>query len=521
MSKSWSPNLFVVGSLAVLIGLSGCVWIYRSVEVEPVPRSADSLTVHSPIRVHFQSGRNAVFMQGAVVHPDAITSSTTDAMLYDLDLTFLGRVGHISMDSVAAVETYSTEINTDRSVAVSLLATTGALVATPFLMLAIFGSCPTVYSIENGEPVLDGESFSNSIVSLFEQRDVDPVRARASADGLVELEIRNEALETHYINHLELIEVRHAPSALALPGPDGVAYVLDGRSEATSAIDRAGRDVLPSLRAMDDRVFSTVPSTLAAARPDDLTDYIDLTFPAPEGDSAAVVLTLRNSLLNTVFFYEFMLAGQGAGSLDWLARDLESISYAVGIGDFYARHMGLRVEVKDGSEYREVGKISDVGPIAWDHVAVPVPATGSDSLHIRLRFIADSWRIDEVHLAADVRTTELRRVAPIAIASSSVRGPADPLEVTSESDDRYLVTMPGTKFLVTFDVGDEPETGTRSFFLAAQGYYTEWIRKTWLQAPADASFTPSGSTLHAAMKRWQEVKPAYEANFATSKIPVR
>ena len=30
------------------------------------------------------------------------------------------------------------------------------------------------------------------------------------ADGVVRLELRNEALETHFLNHIELLSVRHA-----------------------------------------------------------------------------------------------------------------------------------------------------------------------------------------------------------------------------------------------------------------------------------------------------------------------
>ena len=78
----------------------------------------------------------------------------------------------------------------------------------------------------------------------------------------------------------------------------------------------------------DDLVFNTAPATLASATSGDVMDHIDLVFPRPTADTVAVVLRLRNSLLNTVYFYDLMLAGQGARSLDWLGQDLASISYA-------------------------------------------------------------------------------------------------------------------------------------------------------------------------------------------------
>ena len=56
---------------------------------------------------------------------------------------------------------------------------------------------------EDGEPALQAELFSNSIAPLFEMRDRDVLPdAALRADGSLRLEIRNEALETHYIDHL-------------------------------------------------------------------------------------------------------------------------------------------------------------------------------------------------------------------------------------------------------------------------------------------------------------------------------
>lgn len=476
----------------------------------------------SPVRAHLLSGRTVVFPEGARFATDTVRAISARGRLYDLNFEPLGTVEALPMDSIVAMETFTTKYDEGTSVAVSTLATVGVIVGVPALAVAIFGSCPTVYSNGPDGPVLEAESFPNSIVSLFELRDVDPLRVQAGPDGVVALEVRNEALETHYINHLELIEVAHADGTTALPAPDGQAFVLRGSSAPARATDRAGRDVQPALLREDAQVFSTDPITLAAATPDDLMDHIDLTFPAPATDTAAVVLRLRNSLLNTVYFYDVMLAGQGPRSLDWLGRDLESISYAVGLGDFYAQHMGLRVQVWDGTAYRAVGKVGEVGPIAWDDVAVPLPVPATDSLRVRLHFVADAWRIDAVALAADVTTVTPRRVRLHAIEASADVVPADPVALAAAPDEDYLTTMPGTRFEVQFQVGPEPPAGQRTFFLAAQGYYTEWIRRDWLTPPAtDTAFIPSKTTLHAAMQRWQDVKPTFEAQFETSKIPVR
>jgi hypothetical protein len=505
--------------LLVLLLLPGCLWIFRDAEIESVQAAADStVAVTSPVRAHLTNGRTAHFPEGVEVSSRMITG---DGTLYDLNYSALGPVTRIPLDSVAAVETYRTEYDNPKTFGASLLATAGAAFLVPTLAVAIFGSCPTVYSDGADGLVLEAESFPNSIVPLFEQRDVDPLRVAARPDGTVELEVRNEALETHYINHLELIDVRHGEDEYALPAPEGRAFLLRGRSAPSRATDRAGRDVLPPLAAEDYRVFGTAAATLAGATPDDVMDHVDLVFPRPAADTVAVVLRLRNSLLNTVYFYDLMLAGQGARSLDWLGQDLASISYAVGLGDFYTQHMGLRVRVWDGSAYRESARVGEVGPIAWDDVAVPVRVPDTDSLRVRLHFVADAWRIDGVALADLVATVTPRRVPVAEAEAASPLAPPAIEPLVAAPDEDYLITSPGTRFVVRFETGPAPARGARTFFLAAQGYYTEWIRRDWLEPTADSTFVPSATTLHAAMQRWREVKPTFEEQFESSKIPVR
>jgi hypothetical protein len=114
-----------------------------------------------------------------------------------------------------------------------------------------------------------------------------------------------------------------------------------------------------------------------------------------------------------------------------------------------------------------------------------------------------------------------RRVPLHDIKVSASMVPSEPAALAAAPDEKYLITMPGTRFWAQFQVGPEPPQERRTFFLAAQGYYTEWIRRDWLKPSADSAFVPSKVTLHAAMQRWQAVKPTYEAQFETSKIPVR
>jgi hypothetical protein len=334
--------------------------------------------------------------------------------------------------------------------------------------------------------------------------------------------MRNEALETHYINQLELIEVERRPHERVVPDERGVPLNLGALNPVSSARDRAGRDVAPAVAAADGDLFSTDSRTLAAAKAGDLDDYIDIVVPKPaSGDSVALFLRLRNSLLNTVLLYDGMLAGQGAKSLDWLGTDLDRISGAIDLGKWYASHMGMRVSVKENGSWRQVTRFIDKGPIAFYEIGLAVPAPPGDSVHIRLSFVADDWRIDQIAVASAFRRGRARNL-PVARVRRGVVSDPVALRNVSDADESYLVTHPGEQVTLEFDAGPARPGSERTFLLGAQGYYSEWIRGAWLkEARPPKKFVLSDEALLEAMSRWQLKKPSFERQFYATRIPVR
>ena len=89
------------------------------------------------------------------------------------------------------------------------------------------------------------------------------------------------------------------------------------------------------------------------------------------------------------------------------------------------------------------------------------------------------------------------------------------------SDGDYLVTGPGTAYTLEFQT-----TGSKgmeaSWFLAAQGYYTEWVRGSWVREnERPEPFVPSEATLVQVIDEWAERKGEFEEQFYSTKIPVR
>lgn len=525
-------RLTLLAACAALPLLStGCVFLFYDTDppaTDPPPDSGAVVT--GALRAHLLDGGVVLFRDGARVSPDTIAGR---GWRYGFTRTDSARVDGVAMDSVAGLEAApESHVDVPTTLLVSVAATALGTVGTAALAVAIFGSCPTVYASDGGGEVLEAELFSYSIAPLLEGRDVDALGVRASPSGVVRLDVRNEALETHRLNHIRLLELRHDAAERALPDGSGLPVAVAGLAAPGAARDRDGRDVAAALAEADGVAFETSAERLAAAADADLEDWIELVFPRPspgegggEPDSVALVLRLRNSLLNTVLFYDLMLAPRGADAVSWLASDLARIGPAVELGGWWASRMGLRVEVRRDGAWTEAARLPDTGPIAWTEVAVPVAlARAGDSVRVRLRFVADEWRVDRAALAASVRRPATAVHEPARVLDPDDAPVPGGKAALAAPDERYLETRPGDRFVLEFDAGPEPETGTRSFLLSSQGYYSEWIRPAWVReafAAAGEPPEPGDGMLRAAMRRWAARRPDFERAFFDSRIPTR
>jgi hypothetical protein len=170
---------------------------------------------------------------------------------YDLTLSNPVEVTELPLDSLVGLESFRTGVDAGATVSLSVLAVGGAIGLGVAIACALdpkcFGSCPTYYSDSAGTPVLEAEGFSYRIAPLFESRDVDRLRARPN-DGRLRLEIRNEAFETHFINHLELLEAVHAADEFVAPDPRGHPVAVGaqrGRTRWNSTSTRRWTRTLP------------------------------------------------------------------------------------------------------------------------------------------------------------------------------------------------------------------------------------------------------------------------------------
>ena len=517
----------LVGTVAVASACVNVFWRTTVVPLDPATRTARF--VRTPLKAHLSDGSTVVFRDGAYLTSTQVSGNGFRYALLSQDAQ---PAPSISLDSIVAFETFEGRVMAAPTVITTVAATALGALATAVLAVAIFGSCPTVYADTGTGPVLEAEGFSYAIAPLFEHRDVDRLRVRPGADGVIRLELRNEALETHYINSIELLAASHAPGVRVLPDQSNRLAAVGDVRPLTAARDRAGRDVRAQLAVADGNLFATDASTLAAARAGDLNDWIDLEADGvPAGDSLTVVLRLRNSLLNTVLLYDEMLSNPDA--LEWLHRELQTISTAVDLSRWYTRTMGMHAaagaDAATLAAQSPTARLNDVGPLAFRDVALvlPRPPSRDGTVRVRLRFVADNWRIDYAAIGGAPARPASRTVglSRVTVPHPATGGPAvadtAALAALSDTDDRYLETRPGQRMTLEFDAGRTTDPST-TYSIAWQGWYREWIRKQWVTTPArTTTFVPGDSSLMSAMRKWRERQVEFERQFYSTRIPVR
>ncbi|MFW6087060.1 MAG: hypothetical protein ACODAG_07645, partial [Myxococcota bacterium] len=332
-----------------------------------------------------------------------------------------------------------------------------------------FGSCPTFYAELEGEPTLLAEGFSASVARVLEETDVDSLHGVRAGGGHFDLEMRNEALETHFVRSARL---------LALPvgeGPvmrSGAAFHRVSTPVAPKRCRGSAGNCREAVSALDARAYAsrTDPADLGAP------EEILLSFPAARGPRALVIAG-RNSLVQTFLFYRFIaLLGPDVGT--WFAAvergGDEVLRRALEMKERVA-HIRVDVRTADGS-WREAGVYDEVGPIAQDVQLVPLPETdGHQPLEVRLRLTRGYWKLDWVNVVDLGDRVSPLPLEPQAIVDARGHLGEELALATLRDPAEHLMTLPGDRYVIRYDV----PPGEHALFLESRGYYYEWQRETW------------------------------------------
>jgi len=482
-SKDMSSPLWVfanIMALSLVVGLVGCS-AFKKVDREVATPASfeelhegdiEQLRESSPfLKVHMQNGNTYVLQDWSL---DAQWQNVAGhGTLYNANRDSLQKGQfQVGLDSVAILETNT--LKTSGTV-VALTVFTGITAAITIYCItnpkACFGSCPTFYVSDGDSVRLEAEGFSSSIAPSLEATDVDALFRSSAAGKELDIEMRNEALETHVVRRVDLLAVPRAHGRRVFAGLDGRFWECASILPPVSANAPEGSCLDLLLDADDRERYSKADSTYLGAK-----EIIELQFEDIPRQSCGLVIGCRQTLLSTYLLYQtYAYMGNNAGY--WLAeierknvkQHQNSIQKAMG---------GVEVMIQDSiGDWKTVNQVSEYGPLATDYHLVPLGQLAGRAARIRLIMTKGNWRIDYVGLAVLSRSVNAIRLHPRRVLKDGLRDD-EALALLCDSS-RALTTLPGDTYTLKYRMPDV--SGDYELFLESRGYYLEWIRKEWIE----------------------------------------
>src|SRR2546422_6101631 len=97
-----------VQTCALPIFAGACIWVFRSVRVEPIGSSADSLAIQTPVKAHLRDGSTVLYRAGVLLARDTLRGR---GVRYGLTLRDSTALSVVPLDSVVAIESFRRATN--------------------------------------------------------------------------------------------------------------------------------------------------------------------------------------------------------------------------------------------------------------------------------------------------------------------------------------------------------------------------------------------------------------------------
>lgn len=479
-----------------------------------LPTQARTLDKRSPfLKAHMLDGTVYVLTDWSVEPDGETVSGRGDQLGVDRELLRSAQF-RIPIDSVAIFETNvvgtSTSVYAMAIISVASLGVTAYCAANP---KACFGSCPTFYVSDGERPRLQAEGFSASVAPSLEAWDIDALyRARATGREQ-EVVMRNEALETHVVRHVNLLAAPRSEKGRVFASQAGEFRQAEEIAAPVRCLAPEG-DCLARLRGFDGiERYSPSDSSDLAAR-----EIVEVQFASPNPAEIGLVIAARQTLLSTYLFYQ-ALAYMGSSAGRWLAaleRDdgLER-QHSGAVGRILG---GIEVFVQHSDEgWVPVGEINETGPLATDVRFVPLGRFGPGPLNVRLRLTRGLWRLDWIALVELGEPVVPLNLPPVAVRRDGVDDHR--ARVVLQDSTAVLMTLPGDEYTLVYRLPEQ--FANYELFLESRGYYLEWMRQAWLEEedPVRAAmlFMDPEGALRSLAPEYKRVEPQMEDLFWRSR----
>lgn len=526
---------FISLFITLFLIFGGCYFPNKKTELVSIDTVEKDKEITTPSKVYLNDGTIVLFQKGFRVENDQITGMGRGYYLNDpFDQEM--KTFSIPLNNIAALTYHKVKTEGGSGLGSFVLGITALpLTVTALYCLvnpkACFGSCPTVYVKENGQYRFCSELFSYSISPYMEADDLDLLIGNLDpTPEFLDVRITNEALETHFINEMELIRVTHPKNTAVFPTPDNQLLLFSEFNPPEEAKNSKDADVRSQIAKNDQVGYRSPEDLVLELKNGAYFDFLDLKMKVPPSISQAkLLLKIRNTLLSTVLFYEVVLASQGIDALSWTERMNTDPGYANLFQSVYHTFSGITIKIKKGDEWVAVEKINDVGPIAYKYIAVILPTYNQEELRVRLEFIPDNFIFDGIFFDYNNEEDEKSQYVEVleceSIWDSEGQERKDLMKSLSEKDDLYMVTEPSDVYHFFYPLKKDVEGHTSSLFVRARGYYTEWLRGKWLTEKSTPNYrfdlSDFTGTFNQLVDSWLSNKTMMEDAFHKTRIPIR
>lgn len=448
---------------------------------------------------HFSAQRRLLQHGDLVISTDDIVLYETNKTLTDGANAFLGPKLLISIGNVFLA---------------------GICVSVP---KACFGSCPTFYT-ENTDNVFEtkAEAFSSAISPGMEYTDIDDLQHIADGCGPFSLFMKNEALETHLVNHARL---------LAFPLTEDIKYILHATDNTFHKVnqEKSPESVYgilapraECLTEKDNKEWTSMADPEKLASKEELILEFD-TEDMHLNENIGLKLTFRQTLMTTYMLYH-AISYMGDEYSDFLAKMEVS-----GIAGYKISRSFMKVfgEIEIYTRNYEgnwifQGSFYETGPIAKNTQLCIFSNKSIQSengkIHVKLVYNKGLWRFDEAKLVSLSIPVQPSVLMPFFVSKNKIPDNTSLNHLTKP--EKHLVSMPGDLFEIHYQIPCEDLQ--YQLFLDSRGYYLEWMRSNWLNdkniKKLRQMLRDPAEWLNTEAPRYKMYEHQMEADFIESRI---
>lgn len=325
------------------------------------------------------------------------------------------------------------------------------------------GSCPYISTLNGNEFELQGEIYSGAIYPALQKEDYLPLKM-TPVDGAYNLKISNPLKEIQYTDFANLLVVEHNKNVRFLVDPQGKVHSISQPEPAYKATLNNSADVGRELSSVDYNSCLFKDGSGSQNRED-----LFLAFHNNAGKNKAKLILHARSSSWFIYLYNEFTKGFGDRYNKWVkeqekkpASELEKW--------IDQQHIPLTVSVKTATGWKEVNKISSIGPLLNREIVIPLDIEPKEQVEIRISSGYLFWELD-------CAAIDFSDDAPFTLKE------IQPYEAINEQGINVLpeLQFAEKKYLVQPNVGDStmikykenpPATGmAQTFFLHTSGYY--------------------------------------------------